>query len=103
MAGYSSTAGGRRMAWQAARSTSWSGIAVSTACTSTCAPRSAVRWTLRDELIREHWDKVSSYAEVPDQPPADPTAALRIWEDTNHHQADPNVGVFSITTAVIAD
>ena len=58
---------------------------------------------LRDALIREHWDKVSTYEEVPDQPPADPTAALRIWEATNHNHADPDVGIFTVAAAVIAD
>jgi hypothetical protein len=58
---------------------------------------------LRDELIREHWDTVSCYAEVPDQPPAEAGAALRIWQATNHNHADPDVGVFSVSTVVIAD
>ncbi|HKT02873.1 MAG TPA: hypothetical protein VJT31_25360 [Rugosimonospora sp.] len=57
---------------------------------------------LRHELIVEHWDKVSGYDEVPDRPPADPAAALRIWHEANHTHSDPDVGVFTVGTAVIA-
>lgn len=58
---------------------------------------------LRHELIVEHWDKVSGYDEVPNRPPADPATAVKIWHQANHTHSDPDVGVFTVGTAVIAD
>jgi hypothetical protein len=69
---------------------------------STCGPPDAVH-EMRDQLIRDHWDMVSRYDGIPDRPPSDPAAALRIWEATNHNHADPEVGAFTIAAALIAD
>ncbi len=30
-------------------------------------------------------------------------AALAIWEAANHDHADPDVGIFAVTTVVVAD
>ncbi|MFF5230259.1 hypothetical protein [Dactylosporangium sp. NPDC000521] len=57
---------------------------------------------LRDQLIREYWDKVSCYNGYPEEPPpAGPDEALAVWEAVNHDQADPRVGIFYIDTVVI--
>ncbi|MEU7802665.1 hypothetical protein AB0B10_25735 [Micromonospora arborensis] len=56
---------------------------------------------LRDELVRQNWHKMTQYDWTPEEPPTDAQEALAVWETAQRKHADPDVGMFVISSANI--